>query len=136
MLWPILIAFFTFVQTTNATISGTVQDPSGARVPSAQIMLENVNTGVVLTNTANESGVYLFPSVPPGLYKLTAESPGFARYVVNELRVEAGARMNQNVLFALAAATQAVQVNAAESPLLSVSASVGATATTSTCPCP
>src|SRR5439155_5520897 len=124
VLWPILISLSTLIQGTNATISGTVLDPAEARVPKAQVIIENLNTGVALTNTANESGVYLFPSVPPGLYRLTAEAPGFARYVVNDITVEAGARLNVNVPFALAAAAQTVEVTGADSPLLSVSASV------------
>jgi hypothetical protein len=123
--WPILIVLGSLVQSPNATISGTVLDPTGAHISGAQITVQNVNTGVALTNTANESGVYLFPSVPPGEYRLTAEAPGFGRYLMSQLKVDAGARMNVNVGLTVAAAAQSVEVTAAESPLLSVSASVG-----------
>src|SRR5436190_2145718 len=62
LLWPIL---FALIQTTNATISGTASDPTGARVPNAQITLENIETGVATVKTTNEAGVYVFASVPP-----------------------------------------------------------------------
>jgi protocatechuate 3,4-dioxygenase beta subunit len=72
-----LLAFFLFFQTTNATISGTVTDPTGAAVPNVQIEAANTKTGIVFKTVSNEAGVYQFPSVQPGTYKLTAELPGF-----------------------------------------------------------
>src|SRR5262245_37548928 len=93
--WPILV-LSAFLQTTNASAPSTVTDPAGARVHGGQIVLQNVATGVQQANTANESGVYLFPSVPPGVYRLTVQAPGFARYVVNELRVQAAGRLDVN----------------------------------------
>ena len=112
-------------QSTNATISGTVLDPTEARAPNVQVLAENVRTGVVLTNTTNEAGVYIFPSVQPGLYRLTAELPGFQRYVLNEVVVEVGARLNFNIFLEVAGAQQVVEVTASDSPLSANTASVG-----------
>ena len=76
ILWSILlVALPAFTQSTNATLSGTVVDATGARVPKVAVMAENVNTGIVLTTATNEAGVYGFASVQPGVYRITAETP-------------------------------------------------------------
>src|SRR5437899_10207649 len=63
LLWSILfLALPAFTQSTNATLSGTVLDPAGARVPNAQVMAENVNTRVVLTTMTNDTGVHVLRS--------------------------------------------------------------------------
>jgi hypothetical protein len=53
-------------QSTFATVTGTVTDSSGAIVPSASVIAENIKTGVKTTVTANDSGIYLFASLMPG----------------------------------------------------------------------
>src|SRR5204863_9591808 len=76
-----------FGQTVNSQVGGVVQDPSKALVPGVTITLSNNATSVASTQISNESGVYSFPSVPPGTYKMTAQLPGFKTAVVNELPV-------------------------------------------------
>ena len=122
-----LPASLTFAQTTNAMLSGTVIDRGGAVVPNAQITFENVETGIVLTTRSNEAGVYLFPNIQPGLYRLTAELPGFKKYVMSDVRVAGGARMNINVPLEVAATAETVEVRARpDSPLLINTPTVGA----------
>jgi hypothetical protein len=127
LLWSILfVALPAFTQSTNATLSGTVLDPAGARVPNVQVMAENVNTGVVLTTMTNEAGVYVFPSLQPGLYRLTAESAGFRKYILNGVTVEVAGRMNINISLELATGNEVVEVTAApDSPQFISTASVG-----------
>src|SRR6266516_1059709 len=127
LLWSILfLALPAFSQSTNATVSGTVLDPAGARVPNVQVIAENVNTGVVLTTTTNEAGVYAFPSVQPGQYRLTVEAAGFRKYVLNGVTVEVAGRMNINIPLELATGNEVVEVTAApDSPQFTSSASVG-----------
>jgi hypothetical protein len=113
-------------QSANATLSGTVLDPAGAVVVAARITAQNVRTGVVDTTATNEAGVYVFPSVPNGLYRLTAEAPGFRTYVLDDVVVEVGARISINLSLVLAGATEAVEVTVSpDSPLLLSTASVG-----------
>jgi hypothetical protein len=45
-------------QATNATLSGTVSDESGARIPGADILVVNDATGVDTTTFTNNSGAY------------------------------------------------------------------------------
>jgi hypothetical protein len=44
----------------NATITGTVSDPTGAVVPNAAITLTNIATGQERSGTSNNNGIYTF----------------------------------------------------------------------------
>jgi Carboxypeptidase regulatory-like domain len=68
-------AFLTCAQ--EATIVGTVTDPSGAIVPNVTITITNVKTGAIRTLTTNDVGQYVAPGLPIGTYDLKAEASGF-----------------------------------------------------------
>jgi outer membrane receptor protein involved in Fe transport len=63
----------------NATLVGTVTDSSGAAVANAKVLLTETNTGISRTSNTNESGNYVLPDLPPGLYTVTVEQSGFKR---------------------------------------------------------
>src|SRR5213082_4178357 len=66
-------------QAVNATLLGTVTDSSGAAVASVKVTITETNTGISRTSQTNDSGNYVFPDLPPGMYTVTAEQPGFKR---------------------------------------------------------
>src|SRR6516225_1317467 len=68
-------------QVAGAGLSGTVTDPSGALIPSAQISIKNTATGVVRVVTTDAAGLYTAPNLLPGTYEITASAPGFATVV-------------------------------------------------------
>jgi len=78
-LLAVLCATLAYSQAVNATLLGTIADPSGGVVPNAKVSITEVNTGVVKTTTTNESGNYNFPDLPPGTYKVSVELSGFKR---------------------------------------------------------
>jgi Carboxypeptidase regulatory-like domain len=61
----------------TANIQGVIQDPSGATVAKAKIVLVNTGTGVKQSSTSDPSGNYRFVSLAPGNYKVSVEPPGF-----------------------------------------------------------
>ena len=73
----VLFAGFASAQSTNARVSGSVADGSGALIPGVTVTSTNTGTGVVSTTVTNEVGVYNFPSLLPGEYKVSASLPGF-----------------------------------------------------------
>src|SRR5262245_7322832 len=122
----VLLPIRAWTQGANATVSGVVLDPVGAVIPNAQIASENTKTGVVQTATTNEAGVYVFPSLQPGLYKLTANAENFRTYILNDVTLEVGARININFSLVLVGNTESVNVTAQpETPILTGTASVG-----------
>jgi hypothetical protein len=56
-----LFSVQSFAQTSNATLGGTVSDPSGALIPGVGITATNAATGIVTTSVSNEAGAYNFP---------------------------------------------------------------------------
>src|SRR5215813_6309291 len=66
-----------FGQSINATVGGTVADPSGALIPGVTVVATNVGTNIANTTVSNESGAYNFPALQPGTYKVSAQLPGF-----------------------------------------------------------
>ena len=116
----------TFSQGTDAVLSGTVTDPSGAAVPGVKITATNVKTGVATTTASNEAGVYLFAALPPGLYRVEAQHAGFRRFLYNDVLLEVGGRLSLNIALELGTTTETVEVTAqAETALGYVTASVG-----------
>src|SRR5512139_1455583 len=63
----------------EATIVGTVTDPSGLVVPNVTIKFTNTLTGLVTTAVTNEAGHYVAPNLRIGKYNLSTEAPGFKR---------------------------------------------------------
>ena len=66
-----------FGQDTNASLSGTVTDPSEAAIPGAKLTLTNVATGFQSNFVADETGAYTFRNLTPGTYKIEITAPGF-----------------------------------------------------------
>src|SRR5437879_4063118 len=82
---------------TSGSVAGTVTDPSGAVVPSASVEAVNTATGIVLRQTANASGQYVFPNLVPGLYTLKFSAPGFRSSTVNDLSVDVAKSYRQDI---------------------------------------
>src|SRR5437762_7218914 len=73
----LLFANLGLSQSSNATLSGTVSDSAKALIPGVTISATNTDTAVVTTGITNESGTYSVSGLLPGVYKVTAELPGF-----------------------------------------------------------
>src|SRR5688500_15447340 len=74
-------------QSSNGSIGGVVRDASQALIPGVTIKVANTQTGVISTSVTNESGVYNVPSLLPGIYKVSAELPGFRTSVYNDVQL-------------------------------------------------
>src|ERR1700688_342208 len=122
----LLVATSAFAQ-VNAGLSGTVSDSSGALIPGVEVTAKNVNTGITSTGVTNESGAYVFQSLQPGTYTLTAALPGFQTATYNNLILGQGQQVRENFTLQVgAAAGQNVEVTiAADTVLATTSASVG-----------
>src|SRR5207244_634248 len=114
-----------FAQVINATLSGTVSDPSGAFIPGTEITATHTGTGVASTALSNESGTYRFASLQPGPYQVHASLPGF-RTQTFQVTLGTSQQIRQNFVLQVGAVTQAVEVSVAADQLLTtVSSSVG-----------
>ncbi|MGA9719058.1 MAG: carboxypeptidase-like regulatory domain-containing protein, partial [Acidobacteriaceae bacterium] len=97
-------------QVDEGSISGVVQDSSGAAVPNAQLTLLNTDQGITLQATTGGGGEYTISPVRIGHYTLTATAPGFSATTQQNITVAVGQHVQVNVKLALGAATQTIQV--------------------------
>jgi hypothetical protein len=126
VLWLVVGSGSALAQSTEAVLSGTVTDPAGAAIPGAKVVIVNVATGVERDSAANSSGVYVFPALQPGLYQLRAEKTGFRRLVLDDVRLEVGARVQLNLPMRVGDVAEQVEVRAdTEGALGYATASVG-----------
>jgi hypothetical protein len=114
-----------FGQVDEGSITGTIQDPSGAVIPNAQVTLLNTDQGLSLVTTTNGSGEYTFSPVRIGHYTVTASAPGFSTTAQKNVQMPAPENLRVNVQLKPGAATQTVEVTAAPPELQTADASVG-----------
>ncbi|WP_233581183.1 carboxypeptidase-like regulatory domain-containing protein [Acidipila sp. EB88] len=100
-------------QTTNASLSGTVTDASGASIGGAQISVVSNETAQTLTATTSDEGTYTITSLPPGTYTVTVTKQGFTTSVQNGLQLTVGQAATLKATLAIGATSETVQVNAA-----------------------
>jgi iron complex outermembrane receptor protein len=110
----------------NASIQGTVMDPTGAAVPNAQVTLSG--HGVKQSSFSDAQGFYQFPSLSGGTYVLAVEAKGFGRYENSSIHVGSQGSLEWKVQLALQSASQSVNVDY-EAETLQQTPSVGKTGT-------
>ncbi len=120
-----LIVLFTLAlvlraQTPLGTVTGLAADPSGGAVPGVALTLTSQETGVKRTASTNGAGLYSFPDLPPGTYRLNADASGFRPVETRPFAVEAFRTVRQDLPLELATANSAVIVTEAASPVIQV----------------
>lgn len=77
-------------QTSQAEMRGTVLDQNGGALPGVTVTATHVDTGAVRTAITSDTGVFLMPALPIGLYRVQLELAGFGTVVRENLRLEVG----------------------------------------------
>ncbi|HET6841888.1 MAG TPA: carboxypeptidase regulatory-like domain-containing protein [Candidatus Angelobacter sp.] len=75
---------------STATLKGRVLDPQGAVVVKAVVTATNTGTGIAKTTQSGPDGSYQVPALPPGVYTVIVEAPGFGKVVVKKLELSVG----------------------------------------------
>ena len=93
-------------QMVNATLTGTVKDSSGAVVPQAVVKVTDLSTGVTTTTTSDSAGNYIFPSLAPATYTLSAERSGFRTTVITGITLAVYGKSTMDVELRVGEVTQ------------------------------
>jgi hypothetical protein len=94
------------------SISGTISDSTGALVPSVIVTAIQMQTGTKTVATSNSSGVFVFPSIPPAEYSISATTPGFQSFLQNGIILLANQAATVNIVLKLGATSELVTVAA------------------------
>ncbi|HLJ51519.1 MAG TPA: carboxypeptidase regulatory-like domain-containing protein [Bryobacteraceae bacterium] len=124
VLFAVLIsATVLFAQSDLGSITGYVKDPSGAVVPNAKVTVTNA-TGITRTTNSNADGFYTITNIPPSVYNLSVEAPGFKKFESSNNKLDPSATLTLDANLTVGAATETVSVSAVGSRLQTESASV------------
>src|ERR1700748_2279969 len=102
------------VKAQDATIVGTVTDPSGASVPNVKVTATNIETGLAPSPGASDSGTYVIPELRIGHYDVKAEASGFKVAEQRALVLQVGDRTRIDFQMQLGGAQETVTVEANE----------------------
>jgi hypothetical protein len=105
-----------FAQGNQGTLSGTTSDPSGAVLTGSKVTATNTDTGEAFTNTTNADGLFVFPLLPVGRYKIEAGHAGFSTLNQN-VQITVGAKVDLKLSLPVATGNETVQVTA-EAPVV------------------
>jgi Carboxypeptidase regulatory-like domain len=94
------------------TITGTVQDPSGAALVGAEVELERPDGTSVAKTVSDSNGAFTFKNIPIGPYSIVGRLPGFKDTRVN---VNAAARGIIRITLPVASVQTDVTVTASDS---------------------
>ena len=112
----LLAAFFVIFATQalaqEATILGTVTDPTGATVPNAAIVITNTETGVARNTTTNSDGQYVTPDLVIGRYSVRVTASGFKATEQKNIVLAVGDRTRLDFKLQVGSAQEQVTVEA------------------------
>ena len=88
-------------------------------------MLRNVDTTVERTTVSNDSGVYVFVNVPPGLYTLDVRQEGFSRSTLEPFRLAVDQTATFDFELAVGVVAETVSVAASATEVQSSTSELG-----------
>jgi hypothetical protein len=117
-------------QVDSASLSGVVEDQTGAILPGATVTVRDIATGVVHSSQTNSSGLFAFLAIPSGDYRLTIQQHGFKQLVQQSVHLNPGDSISlPDVHLSVGAATESVTVGAETATLPLDSGQLSATIT-------
>ena len=114
-------------QVDTGSLTGTVTDSTGARLPHATITLTNIKTGGVTAVSTTSTGTYVFGALNPGTYSLKATGAGFEATFIAEVKINVQQTPTIDIVMTPGAVTEQVTVTTAAPLLQAQSAEVGQT---------
>jgi hypothetical protein len=119
-----LVADFTWAQSETATVSGQVVDPSGLNLTGAHVKLVDIDRDTSTNTKTNNAGLYTFPSVKPGRYRMEVSVTGFRVVNVTGLTVNVQDHLEQNFKLVIGSISESISVDAGSSLVDTESAAV------------
>jgi hypothetical protein len=101
-----------FGQDVNASLNGTVTDPSNAAIPGATLTLTNEDTGFKSEFISDNSGQYTFRNLTPGKYDLAVAAKGFKSESKNGIELAVNQIARVDVHLPIGRADETVTVSA------------------------
>ena len=99
-------------QSTNASLTGRITDPSQALIVDAKVAAISAGTDVRYETTSNVSGEYYLANLPPGAYRLKIEKPGFKKLIKPDVVLHVQDALAIDFAMMLGTASETISVEA------------------------
>lgn len=124
-----LILFFVLVfssasawgQASEASITGSVKDPSGAFIPDTQITATDVATSITAQTRSDAKGNYHLVGLAPAVYRVSYSHPGFKSFTQESVTLVLNQILELNPTLSTGEVSEQVTVNTAPSALSTTS---------------
>jgi hypothetical protein len=114
---------------TTGEIRGTVKDPSGAVVQGAAVNATMTGTEATRQAISGEDGSFDIPELAVGTYVVSAEAPGFKRFVAKDVVVSIGHVNLLSIVLQLGGKAETITVEANAAQVETTSTQIGAVMT-------
>ncbi len=112
LLATIFVLFAAQALAQEATVVGTVTDPTGASVPNATILITNTDTGVSRSIPSNSDGQYVVPDLQIGHYVVHVSANGFKAAEQKGVTLDVGDRTRLDFKLQVGSTQETVTVEA------------------------
>src|ERR1022692_2114839 len=99
-------------QTSEASITGRIADPSDAPIAGAPVVVTNVDTGVSRDTVSSGTGNYTIPFLIPGRYDVSVSVPGFKKSTRSGVTLQVDQVARVDFALEIGAASESVEVKA------------------------
>lgn len=125
----VLLAIPALGQLDRGTITGTVSDSTGARIPGAAILIRNPATNANYKTESTAAGQYTMPNLPVGRYDVAVEVTGFKKFISANLDLRATDVLRVDAVMQLGSMVETVEVTAEAGRIQTDSPQVGTSLT-------
>jgi len=108
-------AQLSFSQAPTATLTGTIEDPTGAVLPNVTVTVTNTDRNTTQSARTNELGGYVIPALNPGNYSVAAELAGFKKFVHGSVALQVSQVARLDIRLDIGSIEETVEVTEAAS---------------------
>lgn len=112
-------------QITTGVIQGTTLDQSGAVVTDADVTAKNLDTQTETAQKTDSDGRFVFLSLNPGRYSVTASKTGFSTVIQKDLDLTVGQAISLRLTLKVSSISETVEVTG--TPVIETTESVSST---------
>jgi len=107
----LIFATYGWAQDYRGRIEGLVTDQTKSVIAGATVTLANVKTGVRTVRQTSPTGLYVFDLVEPGEYSVTVETPGFGKFLQENVVVQSRGDVTVNAMLSPGALQESITIN-------------------------
>jgi len=109
----------------NSGLQGVVTDPTKSVIANATVTLTNNGTSVARSATTSATGLYSFPFLDPGSYRVEVSSGGFSSQKIADVRIETGQTARLDFELKPGTVAESIEVSASSVLINSETSEVG-----------